>query len=540
MLEDIHSIIKSEDYPKAFRLLSEVKPVEPRFESAMQVWVNLAMKLHLLDEALKPIEKLCAKHPTNTQYIGLYQELLVKAERYDKLFKLLEARLKKRNNGSADDYFNLGFYARKAGWADCAIKYFEFALEKNVVGPEEVHLNLALVYSELLKQDEIAIDHLKFALSIAPNYVAAMHNLANLYEQHGLLNDAKTLFNRILALEPTNLTARARLSDLGTFSLSEAQNFEKNVLTVLPQAQDIHGEVDIYYALGKVFDDAKDYATAWSYYLKANALNKHTLPAYDKSYYESLIQECKTRELTIAPVCSNVQPIIICGMFRSGSTLLERIVGSNPSVAMGGEIEYLHKTLFGKINEELLNTLKAPDFGRNYVQQLTTVSANALYVTDKRPENFMYLDVVKALFPQAKIVWTHRELLDNCLSAFFQRLGPTQNYATELSNILHYYSVQERMLTVWSAKFDADIHVVSYDELVKTPQDTTRKLCEFLGFPYNDEDKKFHRLEGGVKTASVWQVRRPLYQSSSGRINNYRDAILNSNASAEFIELLSR
>lgn len=539
MLDDILAIIKAGHYDKALSILAKTESEQSHFEAAMQLWFNLAMKLRLLDEALKPLRKLYKQYPLNPQYAPVLKELLIQGEYFPEVVEILESELANKSVVSADEFFNAGFYARKAQFAEKALKYFNLALVSNITDPHEVYLNIALVHSELLKQDHKAIEYLEAAIDLKPDYTAALHNLANIHEQHGKLKEARSLFERLLELDSTNLTARARLSDLGSYTLDMAQQYEKNALEVLQGHDDLHGIIDLYYGLGKVFDDAKDYTTAWQYYVKANEQNKRTLPVYEREYYETLIEECRNRSITIDPITCNSQPIIICGMFRSGSTLLERIIGANSLVAMGGEIEFLHKHLFGKNALQFQNAL-SNHFASDYVHALQKVSNQAKFITDKRPENFMYLDVVKAMFPQAKIIWTQRNRLDNCLSAFFQRLGPTQNYATDLANTLHYYSVQERILAVWQQKFGEDIKVVNYDTLVRSPQRITQELFDFLGLSYNHEDRTFHTIDGGVKTASVWQVRKPLYQSSSGRIDNYREAIIQSKISDEFLKELKQ
>ncbi|CCQ11742.1 hypothetical protein PALB_26430 [Pseudoalteromonas luteoviolacea B = ATCC 29581] len=501
-----------------------------QFVQLMQLWFNEAMAQSQPEHALYAITKLQKLFPENPQYTSLFEQLLTHLERYEELVAFLETKKAK----SLNDIFNLGFYSRKAALANKSIQYFEQALEKGITDPHEVYLNLALVYSEQLRDDAKAIEMLNKSLSLKPNYVSALHNLANLKEQHGLASEAQVLFEQILSLEPDNVVALARLSDLNIFDLPKALSYEKTVLSALQRNQTNPNAIDLLYGLGKVFDDAKHYDQAWHYYVQANQANKQTLPQYEKQWYEELITDCKTREFKIKPIDTDLEPIIVCGMFRSGSTLIERLIGASGEVGIGGEIAFLHRHFFAKSTSELMATLNERKLLESYARELRQVAGNHEKVTDKRPENFMYVDLVKALFPQAKFVWTRRNKFDNALSAYFQRLGPTQNYATDLDDILHYYQFQEHMLHVWQSKFPDTIHVVDYDELVNEPKGVGSALFNFLGLEYCNEHETFHQMAGGVKTASVWQVRRPLYAQSSGRIENYRDSILNCDLYSQF------
>jgi hypothetical protein len=146
-------------------------------------------------------------------------------------------------------------------------------------------------------------------------------------------------------------------------------------------------------------------------------------------------------------------------------------------------------------------------------------------VTDKRPDNVLHLAVIRAMFPAAKIVHTRRELRDNCLSVWFQQLGASLSYATDLGDTAHYYRLQERLVARWHELLGENIFAVDYDELVRDPEPVLRALLEFLGLPWDEACLEFQRARSQVKTASLWQVRDPLHTRSSGRWRNYQQYI---------------
>jgi hypothetical protein len=146
-------------------------------------------------------------------------------------------------------------------------------------------------------------------------------------------------------------------------------------------------------------------------------------------------------------------------------------------------------------------------------------------VTDKRPDNFLYIGLIKRLFPDAKIVHTTRDPLDNCLSIFFLHLDQQMSYALSLRDIGHYYREYRRLMSYWKSEFAGDIFDFDYDALVQDPQHQLEALCEFLGLPWSGQVPTVTARSAAVKTASVWQVREPLYKTSSGRARHYADQL---------------
>jgi hypothetical protein len=156
-----------------------------------------------------------------------------------------------------------------------------------------------------------------------------------------------------------------------------------------------------------------------------------------------------------------------------------------------------------------------------YLAMLAQMFPGAEFVTDKQPENFMYIGLIKRLFPDAKIVHTTRQPLDNCLSIFFLHLDPSANYALDLMDIGHHYRQYLRLMAHWKQLFGADMIDVNYDAFVHQPKREAERLLAFLGLEWDERCLAPPPPGRAVKTASVWQVREPLYQRSSGRSRHY-------------------
>ncbi|WP_428613197.1 tetratricopeptide repeat-containing sulfotransferase family protein [Pseudoalteromonas sp.] len=501
-------------------------------EKALQILFKVAMQQQDTETAIAYCQQLVSIAPTKFDYVLTLVQISLSCGEFE-IAKNALLPLYTANPQQADICFQLGNIERKLGNADAAIRFLEQALTLSEQFKVPALIEIAYVHNEQLHQPSVAIQYLEQAISHDNKSLQANFALANIHEQLGNKDKAKKGFQQVLKIDAFNAMAQARLADIETFSEQDATNYEHACLAILQRELDDIACADLYYALGKVFNDCKNYQKAWHYYVKANQYNKKYLPVYDRQSIEAVTDYTLARNITLQAANTSITPIIICGMFRSGSTLIEQIISSNEQIAAGGEIAYLHSSLFNLISDEkaLANKAKDPEFINGYNGQLTLRAEGALYVTDKRPENYLYLDVIKQLYPNAKIIWTERDIKDNSLSAYFQHLGPSLNYAVSLNDTLHHYEQQQRIKSHWQSRFSNDIFTMNYDLLVASPEQVLEPLFSFLGLEYTDEAQRFHHKTGTVSTASVWQVRKPLYKSSSGRFENYLEHIQGSEQS---------
>jgi tetratricopeptide (TPR) repeat protein len=434
-----------------------------------------------------------------------------------------------------DCWFNLGVVQRRAGDLHGALLSYQEALVRGISGPEEVRLNRAVVYTRL-HQDEAAESELGEALKANPSYVPALLNLANLHEDRGRRADARALYERALALDPNCFLALARLA-----SLQPPDGCDENLTARLraalrEPAATAADRADLGFALGRVLDASGEYAGAFAAYQAANRESRASAPpamvVYDRAAQERVTEQLIRVPLPAPlaprePALSRQRPIFVCGMYRSGSTLAEQLLAAHPEVAAGGELELLPEIIASELlpfPESLPSTPRAKleRLAARYRDRIAALFPDARWITDKRPDNFFCIGLIKTLFPDARIVHTTRNALDNCLSVFFLHLDPRLSYAFDLLDTGHFYRQYRRLMAHWTQLFGADIVEFNYDEFVRAPGAAGQRLFEALGLTW---DERF--LEGAnsprpVRTASVWQVREPLYRSSSGRSRNYR------------------
>jgi Sulfotransferase family len=202
------------------------------------------------------------------------------------------------------------------------------------------------------------------------------------------------------------------------------------------------------------------------------------------------------------------------------------LFAGHPQVTAGGELDLVpalarrelapFPAAMAGVSEQRLAQL-----ARDYLATLARLYPGAEVVVDKRPDNFLYVGLIKRLFPDARIVHTRRDPLDNCLSVYFLHLDHSMPYALDLRDIGHYYRQYRRLMAHWRQVYGDDILDLDYDRLVREPQAVVAGLLDFCGLDWNDACLSFPARGNAVKTASVWQVRQPLYQHASGRARHY-------------------
>ena len=436
----------------------------------------------------------------------------------------------------ADCWYSLAILQRKTRQFPAALASYQRALDLGVRRPEEVHLNRGVIYSDDLRRDDAAECELLAALALNPDYVPALMNLANLHEDLGRRAPAQAAYEQILALDPSCLEALARYANLRTFEGPRDPLIAQLRRALAEPGASAADRASLGFALGRALDASGCYEAAFVAYTQANR-DSRSSAAPGTGRYERRAMERRVDALigsfaaaTPAQAFSGQvvppSPIFICGMFRSGSTLVEQMLAGHPRVTAGGELDLLpriaHEVL-GSFSESFAAALSSrlPAYAARYLDTIGKLFPGAEFVTDKRPDNFLYIGLIKLLFPAAKIVHTSREPLDNCLSIFFLHLDQRLSYALDLTDIGHYYREYRRLMAHWKTLYGADILDLNYDSLVREPAPSVETLLAFLGLHWDERCLTVPASGRAIRTASVWQVRDALHRRSSGRARHY-------------------
>lgn len=445
---------------------------------------------------------------------------------------------------SSEGWYELGYLLKAESRHEEALEAYGQALARGVRRPEEVHLNRAVIYSDHLRRDAEAERELRSALALAPDYAPALLNLGNLHEERGERQEALACYDAVLAGagrkdEPHQdmcFEALARSAKLRPPTDVDDPLFSRLQEATATQSGKVV-RANLFFALGQAYDRLGQFDLAFDAFAKANRwLLRQSGRTYDRAHSvrltDALIASFNAASVgePDIPVQTGVEPLFICGMFRSGSTLVEQVLGAHPQVTAGGELDYLRRLATGRF-APFPASMATPDPARDaalaeeyraHLAHLFPEAGACTFITDKRPDNFVLIGLIKRLFPSSKIIHTTRNPLDNGLSVFMQHLHlQVAGYSGDLGDIGHYYGQYRRLMAHWKALYGESIFEFDYDAFVLEPKATLERLFDFLDLPWDDRCLEFHRLGNTVKTASYWQVRQPLHANASGRWRSY-------------------
>src|SRR6266567_4734824 len=463
-----------------------------------------------------------------------WQSLLQEASRLRQLGRVDEAitaykRLLAINPELPNAWYNLGWLQRQARAFDDALVSYQRALELDVAEPEEVHVNRAVIYSDHLHKQAEAERELRAALAKNAQYIPALLNLGNLQEDLGNRPEARAAYEKVLAIEPLHSLALARLAGVShSPELDDGLANRLRSAIALPAGAAAE-KADLGFALAGLLNASKHYQEAFEVASAANATSRAaTGGRYDRAAHERFIDRLIATfdQAARSQEPPEIAPVFICGMFRSGSTLVEQILAGNSRVTPGGELDLIPALVDSIANyPDSVRVADAETIDRwrdFYLSALPIRPCADGAVTDKRPDNFLHIGLIKTLFPTARIVHTRRDPLDNLLSLYFLHLDPGMAYALDLEDAAHWYRSYQRLMAHWKALYPGDILDVDYDALVREPRPIIEQLLNFSGLGWEEDVLNFAGRRSTVKTASVWQVRQPLHARSSGRWRNYR------------------
>jgi tetratricopeptide (TPR) repeat protein len=363
-----------------------------------------------------------------------------------------------------------------------------------------------------------------------PQAAEVRQTLAIILREQGLFNEASPLLIEATRGSPTQAAAAYHdliMSKRIVPADAPMLQMVRDLLTLdaLPEAY----QPRLNIALGKALDDLGEYEEAIKHFDRGNDIVQRREP-FDRERFAAEMQ----RLIAIFSTdflkahaglgSSSKAPILILGMPRSGTTLVEQIVTSHRAVAAGGELNFWNAKadIFTRVWHNRLTAGHIARMSDEYETTLLRIGPEAARVTDKSPNNFLWIGLIRIVFPKARIIHCRRHPVDTCLSNYFTSFGERVPFAYSKADLVLYYQYYTRLMQHWrtvlSPKF---FHEIDYEQLVADPERTTRRLIAFCGLDWDGNCLKPEANHHPVKTASLWQVRQPIYRSSVGRWRHY-------------------
>lgn len=475
---------------KAEALCRSFLQQHPRHVEAMRLLAEIGVKLGILDDAEFLLESAAEFEPDNVQVRLDYIQVLRKRQK----FELALQEAKRLYDSAPDNPLFQSHYAiesMQTGAYDRALSLFDGILSGQPDDPL-VLTSRGHALKTMGRHDD-AVASYRRAAAVKPDHGDAWYGLAN-------LKTFKFLAEETAAMEAAEARGNLALND----------------------------RIHICFALGKAHEDAGRYAEAFGFYERGNAL-KCAQTRYTPEHMEAEFAAQKghcTAELLDARRKgghSAPDPIFIVGLPRAGSTLLEQILASHSQV--DGTLELpnilsLAHRLRGrnKLNDRdryprILGEMspeERDELGAEYIETTQIHRAGAPFFTDKMPNNFRHIGLIKMILPNAKIIDARREPMACCFSGFKQLFAEGQEFTYGLDEIGRYYRGYVDLMRHWDAVLPGEILRVHYEDVVADLETQVRRILDFCGLAFEAGCVDFHKTDRAVRTASSEQVRQPI------------------------------
>lgn len=376
------------------------------------------------------------------------------------------------------------------------------------------------------RMDQIGKAHqaIDKALRINPGYGRAVMAKARLLQSHGKSEEAYELVKGALEIDrqPDVVAVFGQLC-----RELKRQDEAIDLLRDMVKRTDLSraNRQDLLFSLGHLLDSVGEYDEAFDCFAKGNSMS----PEYPLFEYDNWVNNWSKESYDAIPqsVHDGSRCVFIVGMPRSGTTLTEQIIASHPNANGIGEGDMIDKFTRNRKSEQF-DQEYVDASGKKYLEMLERLFPDKKKhkrICDKMPENYYFLGFITKALPGAKIIHTERNPIDTSLSIYFQRFGPRIVYASDLNNCADQYLAYRKAMQHIKDELGIEMLDVKYEQTTSEPESSIRRMLDHVGLPFDDACMNFHKSKKSVHTASVSQIRQPLYKSSTDRWRNYEKHI---------------
>jgi Flp pilus assembly protein TadD len=378
-------------------------------------------------------------------------------------------------------------------------------------------------------RDEEAERVLRRTLAVDPIDAMACDLLGNLLAEFGRFDEAHDCFARAIALAPLMAGSYYDLVRCRPVMPADDGLLARMEAALATPGLDVAQRLRVHLALGKAADDLGDYALAMQHFDAADMVRRGSA-SFDSAAFDTqinrLIARCTGDLIARAPNLGNgnAMPVLIVGMPRSGTTLVEQIVSSHPEVAGGGELNFWNERGAAWHQAAPAGTEAAfiAQAAAEYLGLLRAIGPKAERVTDKMPFNFLWSGLIHLALPRATIIHCRRAAIDTALSIHQTHFHPGLAFPTGGAELVAYFGSYRRLTDHWRSVLPADRFIeVDYEELTRAPEPVIRRMIASCGLAWNDACLRPEQNPRAVKTPSKWQTRQPIYRNSVERWRRY-------------------
>jgi len=402
---------------------------------------------------------------------------------------------------------------------------------------------LGQLLHETDRYDE-AIEVLARAVEANPRNPESLNFYGVALKSVGRLDDARDYILKALKLNDSMFGAYANLNDLVDFSKGEGEELFNRMDAIFEAASNHEADqlLPLHFAYAKALDDRGEHERALQHYITGGRMKraqldydeKETFAFFDairEAFPKALFEDRKYKGI------DDERPVFIIGMPRSGSTLVEQILSSHPQVHGAGEVKYLSRAI-GQLRDRLPSLPRYPQMmakitpaqldmvAKKYLEALTAGAGNSKRVTDKLLTNYFFVGMIHLLYPKAKFVNTLRDPVDTCLSGFTKLFKDDMPHSYDLTELGRYYCKYRELMEHWQKVLpEGVLTTVQYEDVVADTETQAKALIDFIGLKWDKKCLEFHKSDRPVKTASVAQVRKPIYKTAVKRWMKYGDGL---------------
>ena len=482
-----------------------------------------------LTEAVAALQNAVASDP---RYADAYFRLGIALEKlgdmggaivaYDHATKLLPSL--------AEAWFRAGALVYTLGHREEAIGCFRRAAESgSQIGGQSSFGRLGKARALLTEdRNEEAEQVLRRTLALDPTNAMAHELLGNLLTEFGRFDEARQCFERAIAIAPLLAGSYYELVRCRPVTRDDGLLEQMEAALATPGLE-APQRLRVHLALGKAADDLGDYALAMHHFDAGDAVRRGAL-SFDSAAFavevDRLIARCTPELMARAPLLGSpdATPVLILGMPRSGTTLVEQIVSNHPQAKAAGELHFWNQRgpawhssgAAGNAKPYLATAAVA------YLDLLRAIAPKAARVTDKMPFNFLWAGLIHLAFPRATILHCRRTAIDTALSIHQTHFHPTLPFPTGGAELVAYFRSYERLMAHWRSVLPADRFLeVDYEELTRAPEPVIRRIIAGCGLAWHDACLRPESNPRAVRTPSKWQARQPINRNSVARWRHY-------------------